>query len=146
MNLTIDSLFNPMRKENIGFDLLITKVTVSPGRYLLMKHSRLLPDLLLEMPTKLLLTSGSTHQKWRINHKIRHLKCLFMVGLMLVEKHVLTIGLISYLQRSRCSCSLLCLPNLDELLVYMYLSQLMSIFTKLSKRALSSRWFLLPET
>ena len=63
-----------------------------------------------------------------------------------VEKPLLTIGLISYLQRSRWSCPLLCFPSLDELLDYMYLSQLMSIFTKLSKSALSSRWFPLPES
>ena len=33
-------------KEDIGLDLLITKVIISPGRYLLTKHNRLLPDLL----------------------------------------------------------------------------------------------------
>ena len=31
---------------------------------------QLLPDLLLEVPTKLLLTSGWTHEKRRINHKM----------------------------------------------------------------------------
>ena len=50
MNLTTDSLHNPMRNEDIGLDFLITKVIISPGRYLLMKHNRLLPDLLLEVP------------------------------------------------------------------------------------------------
>ena len=64
----------------------------------------------------------------------------------LVENPLLIIGLISYLQRSRWSCPLLCFPSLDELLVYMYLSQLMSIFTKLSKSPFSSRWFPLPES
>ena len=39
---------------------------------------------------------------------------------------------------------LLCFPLVNELLLYMYLSQLMSTFTKLSKSALSSRWFLHP--
>ena len=35
-----------------------------------MKHNRVLPDLLLEVPTQLLLISGWTLQKRRINHKI----------------------------------------------------------------------------
>ena len=39
---------------------------------------------------------------------------------------------------------LLCFLLVKELLLYMYLSQLMSTFTKLSKGALSSRWFLHP--
>ena len=39
---------------------------------------------------------------------------------------------------------LLCSPLVRELLLFMYLSQLMTTFTKLSKRALSSRWFLHP--
>ena len=56
MNLMTDSLHNLMKKEDIGLDLLITKVITSPERYLLMKHNRLLPDLLLEVPTKLLQT------------------------------------------------------------------------------------------
>ena len=38
----------------------------------------------------------------------------------------------------------LCSLSVKELLVYMYLSQLMSTFTKLSKSALSSQWFLHP--
>ena len=58
MNLIIDSFNNPMRKEDIGLDLLITEVIISLERYLLMKHNRLSPDLLLEVPTKLLLTSA----------------------------------------------------------------------------------------
>ena len=74
-----------MRKEDIRLDLLITKVIISPGRYLLMKHNRLVPDLLLYVPTKLLLASGWTHQKCRINHRILHLKCLVMVGLILKD-------------------------------------------------------------
>ena len=41
---------------------------------------------------------------------------------------------------------LLCFPLVNELLLYMYLSQLMSTFTKLSKSALSSRWYLHPES
>ena len=65
-----DSHQNPMRKEDIGLDLLIAKVIILPGRYLLMEHNRLLPDLLFEVPTKLLLTTGLTHQKGRINDKI----------------------------------------------------------------------------
>ena len=40
---------------------------------------------------------------------------------------------------------LLCFHLVNELSLYMYLSQLMSTFTKLSKSALSSRQFLLPE-
>ena len=80
MNRTTDSVHNPMRKEDIGLDFLIAKVIISPGRDLPMKHNRLLPDLLLEVSTKLLLTSGWTHQKGRINHK-----CLFMVGLFLMD-------------------------------------------------------------
>ena len=63
-----------------------------------------------------------------------------------MTKPLLTIGLISYFQRSRWSCPLLCFPSLDELLVYMYLSQLMSIVTKVSKSALFSRWFHLSES
>ena len=39
---------------------------------------------------------------------------------------------------------LLCPLLVKELLLYMYLSQLMSTFTKLSKSVLSSRWFLHP--
>ena len=56
-----------------------------------------------------------------------------------VEKLLLLIGMISYLQRSRWSYPLLCFPYPKSLLVYMYLSQLMSTFTKLSKSALSFR-------
>ena len=41
---------------------------------------------------------------------------------------------------------LLCFALVNVLLVYMYLSQLMSTFTKLTKPALSSRWFLHPES
>ena len=41
---------------------------------------------------------------------------------------------------------LLCFPLVNELLLYMYLSQLMSTFTKLSKSALSAPWFLHPES
>ena len=41
---------------------------------------------------------------------------------------------------------LLCFSLVNELLLYMYLSQPMSTFTKLSKSALSSRWFLHPES
>ena len=41
---------------------------------------------------------------------------------------------------------LLCFPLVNELLLYIYLSQLMSTLTKLSKSVLSSRWFLLPES
>ena len=41
---------------------------------------------------------------------------------------------------------LLCFHLVNELLLYMYLSQLMSTFTKLSKSALSSLWFLHPES
>ena len=40
---------------------------------------------------------------------------------------------------------LLCFPLVNELFLYIYLSQLMRTFTKLSKSALSSRWFLFPE-
>ena len=39
---------------------------------------------------------------------------------------------------------LLCSLLVKELLLYMYLSQLMSTYTKVSKRALSSQWFLHP--
>ena len=58
MNQTTDSLPNPTRKEDIQLDLLVTKVIISPGRYLLMTHNRLLPGLWLEVPT-----SGWTSQK-----------------------------------------------------------------------------------
>ena len=70
MNLPTDSLHNQIRKEDIRLDSLITKVIISPGKYLMMKHNKFSPDLLLELPTKLLVTSGWTPQKGRINHTI----------------------------------------------------------------------------
>ena len=71
MNLTTDSLNNLMKKDDIGLDLLITKVITSPERYLLMKQNRLLPDLLLEVPIKLLQTSGWTeHQPQDLTYAV----------------------------------------------------------------------------
>ena len=51
MNLTTDSLHNPMKEEDIWLDLLTTKVIISPQRYSLLKHNRVTPELLLEVPT-----------------------------------------------------------------------------------------------
>ena len=58
MNLITSFLHNPMRKEDIGLDLLTTKVINLLGRSSLMKPNRLLPDLLLEVPPRLLQTQA----------------------------------------------------------------------------------------
>ena len=42
-------------------------------------------DLLSGVPPRHLQTSGWTHHKGRINHKISHLMCLFMVGPILMD-------------------------------------------------------------
>ena len=42
-------------------------------------------DLLSGVPPRLHQTSGWTHHKGRINHKISHLMCLFMVGPILMD-------------------------------------------------------------
>ena len=76
---------NPMRREAIGFALLKTREINSRGRSLLMTLTLSSSDLLSGVPPRLHQTSGWTHHKGRINHKMSHLMCLFMVGPILME-------------------------------------------------------------
>ena len=85
VNLTIDFPPNPMRREAIGLALLKTREINLPGRSLLMTLTLSSSDLLSGVLPRLHQTSGWTHQKGRINHKISHLMCLFMVGPILME-------------------------------------------------------------
>ena len=81
-----DTDFPPklMRREAIGLALLTTRVINLPGRSLLMTLTLSSSDLLSGVPPRHLQTSGWTHHKGRINHKISHLMCLFMVGPILM--------------------------------------------------------------
>ena len=85
VNLTTDFLPNLMRIEAIGLALLKTREINSPGEFLLMTLTLSSSDLLSRRPPRLHQTSGWTHHKGRINHKISHLMCLFMVGPILME-------------------------------------------------------------
>ena len=49
MNLIVDSLLNPMRKEDTGLVLLTTRVITLHERYLLMKQTKSSPGLLSEV-------------------------------------------------------------------------------------------------
>ena len=70
VNLTTD--FPPilMRREAIGLALLKTREINSPGMSLLMTLTLSSSDLLSGVPPRLHQTSGWTHHKGRINHKI----------------------------------------------------------------------------
>ena len=85
VNLTIDFPPNPMKREAIGLALLKTREINLPGRSLLMTLTLSSSDLMSGVLPRLHQTSGWTHQKGRINHKISHLMCLFMVGPILME-------------------------------------------------------------
>ena len=84
VNLTTDFPPNLMRREAIGLALLKTREINSPGRFLLMTLTLSSSDLLSGVPFRLQQTSDWTHHKGRINHKISHLMCLFMVGPILM--------------------------------------------------------------
>ena len=84
VNLTTDFPPNLMRREAIGLALLKTREINLPGRFLLMTLTLSSSDLLSGVPPRHLQTSGWTHHKGRINHKISHLMCLFMVGPILM--------------------------------------------------------------
>ena len=85
VNLTTDFPPNLMRREDIGLALLKTREINLPGRSLLMTLTLSSSDLLSGVPPRLHQTSGWTHHKGRINHKISHLMCLFMVGPILMD-------------------------------------------------------------
>ena len=65
--------------------LLKTREINLPGRSLLMTLTLSSSDLLSGVPPRHHQTSGWTHHKGRINHKISHLMCLFMVGPILMD-------------------------------------------------------------
>ena len=85
VNLTTDFPPNLMRREAIGLALLKTREINSPGRFLLMTLTLSSSDLLSGVTPRLHQTSCWTHHRGRINHKISHLMCLFMVGPILME-------------------------------------------------------------
>ena len=85
VNLTTDFPPNLMRREAIGLALLKTRDINLPGKSLLMTLTLSSSDLLSGVPPRLHQTSGWTHHKGRINHKISHLMCLFMVGPILMD-------------------------------------------------------------
>ena len=85
VNLITDFPPNLMRREAIGLALLRTREINLPGRFLLMTLTLSSSDLLSGVPPRLHQTSGWTHHKGRINHKISHLMCLFMVGPILMD-------------------------------------------------------------
>ena len=64
--------------------LLKTREINLPGRSLLMTPTLSSSDLLSGVPPRHLQTSGWTHHKGRINHKISHMMCLFMAGPILM--------------------------------------------------------------
>ena len=84
VNLTTDFPPNLMRREAIGLALLKTREINLPGRSLLMTPTLSSSDLLSGVPPRHHQTSGWTHHKGRINHKISHLMCLFMAGPILM--------------------------------------------------------------
>ena len=84
-DLTTDFPPDLMRREAIGLALLKTREINSPGRSLLMTLTLSSSDLLSGVPPRLHQTSGWTHHKGRINHKISHLMCLFMAGPILMD-------------------------------------------------------------
>ena len=85
VNLSTDFPPNLMRREAIGLALLKTREINLPGKFLLMTLTLSSSDLLSGVPPRLHQTSGWTHHKGRINHKISHLMCLFMVGPILMD-------------------------------------------------------------
>ena len=74
---------NEKRGHWVG--LLKTREINLPGRSLLMTLTLSSSDLVSGVPPRHHQISGWTHHKGRINHKISHLMCLFMVGPILMD-------------------------------------------------------------